>query len=44
MFNQFPADASHISFLAGAADPGPDLARVLSRLEISGAKVIPARP
>jgi hypothetical protein len=44
MLNQFPADASHISFLAGAADPGPDLARVLSRLEISGAKVIPARP
>jgi transglutaminase-like putative cysteine protease len=42
MLNQFPADASHIPFLSGAADPGPDLARILSRLEISVARVVPA--
>lgn len=42
MLNQFPADASHISFLAGAADPGPDLARILSRLDISVAPVVPS--
>jgi transglutaminase-like putative cysteine protease len=34
MLDQFPADASHIAFLAGAADPGPDLARILGRLEM----------
>jgi hypothetical protein len=42
MLNQFPADASHIPFLSGAADPGPDIARILSRLEISVARVVPA--
>ena len=31
MLGQFPADASHLSFVAGTADPGPDLARILDR-------------
>jgi Transglutaminase-like superfamily len=35
MLNQFPADASHLSFLTGSADIGPDLGRVLTRLELS---------
>ena len=35
MLDQFPADASHISFMTGAADPGPDVARILSRLSMS---------
>jgi transglutaminase-like putative cysteine protease len=35
MLNQVPADASHLSFLAGAADASPDLARILSRLPIT---------
>jgi len=35
MLNQMPADASHISFMTGAADPGPDLGRILSRLELT---------
>jgi transglutaminase-like putative cysteine protease len=34
MLNQFPADASHLSFLTGTADPSPDLARVLTRLQL----------
>ena len=43
MLNQFPADASHIAFLSGAAEPGPDLARILSRLDISVARQVPSR-
>jgi hypothetical protein len=35
MLGQFPADASHLSFVSGAADPGPDLARILSRLPVT---------
>jgi transglutaminase-like putative cysteine protease len=35
MLGQFPADASHLSFVSGAADPGPDLARILTRLPIT---------
>lgn len=35
MLGQFPADASHLSFVAGTADPGPDLARILSRLPVT---------
>jgi transglutaminase-like putative cysteine protease len=35
MLNQFPADASHLSFVSGTADPGPDLARILSRLPVT---------
>jgi transglutaminase-like putative cysteine protease len=35
MLNQFPADASHLSFLTGSADPSPDLARVLTRLHLT---------
>jgi hypothetical protein len=35
MLGQFPADASHLSFLPGAIDPGPDLARILTRLPIT---------
>ncbi|HEY5545915.1 MAG TPA: transglutaminase-like domain-containing protein [Gemmatimonadaceae bacterium] len=35
MLDQFPADASHIPFMTGTADPGPDLARILSRMELS---------
>ena len=35
MVGQFPADASHLSFVAGMADPGPDLARILSRLPVT---------
>jgi transglutaminase-like putative cysteine protease len=35
MLNQFPADASHLSFVSGTADAGPDLARILSRLPIT---------
>jgi hypothetical protein len=34
MLDQFPADASHLWFLTGAADPGPDVARILTRLDI----------
>jgi transglutaminase-like putative cysteine protease len=44
MLGQFPADASHLPFLTGAADPGPDLARVLSRLQLSVTSVIRAQP
>jgi transglutaminase-like putative cysteine protease len=43
MLGQFPADAAHIPFLTGAADPGPDLARVLSRLELSVTQTVRAR-
>jgi hypothetical protein len=35
MLNQFPADASHLSFVSGAAEPGPDLARIISRLPVT---------
>jgi transglutaminase-like putative cysteine protease len=35
MLNQFPADASHLSFLTGSSEIGPDLGRVLTRLELS---------
>ncbi len=35
MLDQFPADASHIPFMTGAADPGSDLARVLGRLQLT---------
>jgi len=35
MLGQFPADASHLPFLTSSADPGPDLARILSRLQLS---------
>ena len=35
MLNQFPTDASHLPFLAGTADPSPDLARVLTRLQLT---------
>ena len=35
MLGQVPADASHLEFLAGDADLGPDLARLLSRLPLS---------
>ena len=35
MLNQFPADASHLSFVSGSADPGPDLARILTRLPVT---------
>jgi transglutaminase-like putative cysteine protease len=35
MLNQFPADAAHITFLTGTADPGPDLGRILGRLEMT---------
>jgi hypothetical protein len=41
MLNQFPADASHIPFLSGSAEPGPDLARIMSRLDISVSRVVP---
>ena len=34
MLGQFPADASHLAFVSGVADPGPDLARILSRLPV----------
>lgn len=35
MLRQFPADASHLSFVSGSADPGPDLDRLLSRLPVT---------
>ena len=35
MLNQFPADASHLSFLTGSTEIGPDLGRILTRLELS---------
>lgn len=35
MLGQFPADASHLSFVTGVADPGPELARMLSRLPVT---------
>jgi len=35
MLGQFPADASHLPFLPGAVEPGPDLARILTRLPIT---------
>jgi hypothetical protein len=41
MLGQLPADASHIAFMSGAAEPGPDLARILSRLDISVSRVVP---
>jgi hypothetical protein len=40
MLNQFPADASHLSFLTGSAEPSPDLARVLTRLELSVVRAV----
>lgn len=43
MLGQYPADASHLPFLSGAADPGPDLARVLSRLQLSVIRAIKVR-
>lgn len=42
MLGQFPADASHLAFLSGVADPGPDLARLLGRLQVTAVKAIPA--
>ena len=43
MLGQSPADAAHIPFLTGSAEPGPDLARILSRLQlsVSGAVRVP---
>jgi len=35
MLGQYPADAAHIPFLTGSTEPGPDLARILSRLQLS---------
>ena len=35
MLGQYPADAAHIPFLTGSAEPGPDLARILSRVQLS---------
>jgi transglutaminase-like putative cysteine protease len=35
MLNQVPADASHLSFVTGAADAGPDVARILTRLPVT---------
>lgn len=43
MLGQFPADASHLSFVSGVADPGPDLARILARLPISVVGAVRAR-
>jgi transglutaminase-like putative cysteine protease len=43
MLGQYPADASHLPFLSGAADPGPDLGRVLSRLQLSVIRAIRVR-
>ena len=42
MLSQFPADASHMPFLSGVADPGPDLARILSRLQLTAVRTSPA--
>lgn len=35
MLGQFPADASHMPFLPGSVEPGPDLARILTRLPLT---------
>ena len=35
MLGQYPADAAHIPFLTGSTEPGPDLARILSRVQLS---------
>ena len=35
MLDQVPADASHLPFSSGVADPGPDLARILTRLPVT---------
>ena len=35
MLNQFPADASHLSFITGSPELGPDLGRILTRLDLS---------
>ena len=35
MLNQVPADASHLSFVSGVPDAGPDLARIISRLPVT---------
>ena len=35
MLGQFPADASHLPFLPGAIEPGPDLDRILTRLPLT---------
>lgn len=43
MLNQFPADASHLSFIAGVPDAGPDLARILSRLPVTVTGSVAAR-
>ena len=43
MLNQVPADASHLSFVSGAPDAGPDLARILSRLPVTVTGSVPAR-
>lgn len=43
MLGQFPADARHVPFLSGAADPGPDLARVLTRLDLTVQRTVPSR-
>lgn len=43
MLNQFPADASHLAFIAGTADPGPDLARILARLPVTVTGTVQAK-
>ena len=44
MLNQYPADASHLSFLPGSADLSPDLARRLSRLQLTVVNASPGSP
>lgn len=43
MLGQVPVDASHLEFMADAADIGPDLARILSRLPLSVVRTTNAR-
>jgi hypothetical protein len=43
MLDQFPADASHLAFVSGVADPAPDLARILSRLPVRVVGIVRAQ-
>lgn len=43
MLGQFPADASHLAFVNGDVELGPDLARVLGRLQLTVTRADTAR-
>ncbi len=44
MLGQFPADAAHIGIVQEAVDLGPEITRILARLDLSVTRSVPVRP